>query len=739
MKKSPVKSILALLLCAALLLPIFSITAAAKQPAKLRVALLSDIHYFPPELAGGYNAAFIENNIIGQPVEQVPGILRSALAAIKARSKREKIDCLLLTGDLTNTGEYLSHVRLAEILRAFEKETGIAVAVAPGNHDIDYGSREFTTGVRRDIQKTFPKDFPGIYAKLGYDLPNLARFTPKGNVQEGDLSYAVDLGSNYRLIAIDTWRRRVSPELREWVVKQCRAAVKAGKTVIGMGHHNLNEQFQGQLTVMQNQGLENMREISEEFAGAGMHFYFSGHLHMSEISPWYSDKGEVLYDIIVPGLWTFPGDYRVVDFATEGRKISADVRSYATDEVLPVKANGITYPQPYYHSSLKLTFGYDGEGLAGFVKANAQKGLGGQLRDVNIAGMADLVPLNLLLEYLDNQLSKNTQNIIDLVNNLVDEAFALPVSKLPCTRFIDELGFGDMKKRGTLEDAGNSLVTYMFWKKHDPKEDPFIQDVLRRMKNGELIAQVLDFAVPKVLEMLGAEIVPLLANVDVGMVNRAMACGVGTLSFPLLLVLALLPNTRDTISRTLYNFASGAITSQSPSGRGTDAKLVYDGKAVSDGLVDAPTGPATFRLPYGLSVAPGGVLKSTEITWYTKSSLISPNVKLTDMAGNAVQGVEIEYTSEPEKITVNQINLGVTQMMGYSVQAMKHTAKVSGLKPLNIYSYCAGDSEFGWYSAPQRLAPTDTPVRDFAGQTRGWVLGEAKLPVILWNNRGFKS
>jgi len=739
MKKYPVKLILSLLLCAALLLPAASIPAAAKQPAKLRIALLSDIHYFPEELAGGYNAAFKEHNIIGQPVEQVPGILRSALAAIKARHKKEKIDYLLISGDLTNTGEYLSHVRLAEILRAFEKETGVAVAVVPGNHDIDYGAREFTTGVRRDIRKTFPEDFSGIYAKLGYDLPGLARFTPKGDVQEGELSYAVDLGPNYRLIAVDTWRRRVSPELREWVVKQCKAAVKAGKTVIGMGHHNLSEQFNGQLTVMQNEGLENMREVSEEFADAGMHFYFSGHMHMSEISPWYADSGQVLYDIVVPGLWNFPGGYRVVGFSTEGRKISADVRSYATDEVLPVKANGVTYPRPYAAAAMKLTFGYEGEGLAGFVKANAQKGLGGQLRDLQknggLAAMvkdkADLGPLLLLLEYLDNQLDRNTQNIIGLVNNLVDELFALPVSKLPCTRFIDELGFGDKARRGTLEDAGNSLVAYMFWKKHDPKDDPFIQDVLRRLKNGELIAQVLDFAVPKVLEALGAEIVPLLANVDIGMVNRAMGCAVGALSFPLLLVLALLPGTRDTVSKTLCDFVSGAITSQSPSGRGTDAKLVYDGP------VDAPTGPATFRLPYDLSVAIGGNIKSAEVTWYTKASLTSPELKLTDRAGKAAQGVSIEYSTQPAKITANQIDLGVTRMMGCDMQAMKHTAKISGLKPLTLYSFSAGDSRSGWRSAPQRLMPTDTPVKDFAGQTRDWVLGEAKLPVILWNNRGF--
>ena len=741
MKKSS-KKFLSLLLSVTLLVLLAAVPTltsyAASGSAKLRIALLSDIHFFPEELAGGYNAAFKENNIIGQPVEQAPGVLRSALAAIKARNQTEKIDFLLISGDLVNTGEYVSHIRLAEILRAFEKETGIPVAVAPGNHDLEYGARDFSTGVRRDIQKTYDKDFREIYAKLGYDLPGLAVFSPKGESKEGQLSYAADLGKNYRLIAVDTWRRRVSPELRAWVEAQSRAAVKAGKTVIGMGHHPLNEQLNGQMIIMQKEGIENMHEISEAFADAGMHFYFSGHLHMSGISPWVSDRGETLYDIITPGLWDFPGEYRVVDFSAEGRKITADLRSYVPDEVLPVTANGITYPQPYVKTSFGLTFGYGGENLAGFLKANAKKGLTDQLGDLRKKGgltakvkeSVDFLPLNALMSYLDAQLINRPEKIVALVNGLVDDAFALPVSKLPCTRFIGELGFGDAKTRGTLEDAGNSLITYMFWKKHDPKDDPFIQDVLRRMKNGELVDQVLDFAVPKVLDTLGAEILPLLANVDITLANRALQTALGTLNLPLLFVLALLPGTRDTISTTLYDVASEIITSSSPTGSG-NGRLAYDGPVV------VPTNPNTFRLPYNVSVAISGLGRNAEITWYTKADLVSSEVVLTDRAGSPVQGVDIEYSIEFEDITVNQLDLAVAQMMGYTMRAAKHTAKISGLNPLKAYNFTVGDSDFDWRSAPQKLAPTDTPVKDFAVQTRDWLLGEFKLPVTKWNNRSY--
>ena len=744
MKKITVKRLLSLFL-SVLLLSLASVPAAAKAQtapagkAVLRVAVLSDLHYYPPSMAGGYGAGFKDGNQIGHPIEQTPGLLRSALAAIKAR--RNEVDFLLISGDLTRWGEYDGHVELAEILKKFEKESGIQVAVVPGNHDIDADAADFSGGKKEPARKTTPEDFLGIYAQLGYDLPGFERFPHKGEDRAGKLSYAVDLGKNYRLIAIDTSVRRIEPDLRAWVVGQCTAAKKAGRTVIGMGHHNLGESMKGSLIIMQSEGLANMREISEEFADAGMHFYFSGHMHMSEISPWYSDRGEVLYDIVTPGLFAFPGDFRMVKFTASGKRIEADIRSYAPDEVLPINANGVTYPQPYYPDALEFTFGYYGEGFTGFAKANARQALSNALRDLKNAGgvaakvkeSVDLGPINILFEYIDFKLDRREKDILAVFDKLLGDVFALQVSKLPCTRFIDELGFGDPDKPGTAEDVVNSAITYMFWKKHDIQDDPFMQDVLRRLENGQLLDQLLNFALPKILDVLGADVLPLL--MDCRPVSWALAQALNGLGCPLLtmplLALIATPGMRGTISKTFYDLASDIMTSSSPTGSGNGV-LVYNGP------VDAPAGSRTFRLPYDLNVSPSTDLRSAEIIWYTKAGVASPALKLTDKAGNAVPGVEIVLSSEAMDITVEEIDLAITKMMGYTLPAMKHTAKVKGLRPLKAYRFTAGDSEFGWWAEPQDFTEAwDNPVPAALQQVPAWFGGMLRLPGIAWANREY--
>jgi len=746
MKKVSMKlKSLALLLVMLLLLSLAPAPATAAAPDLLRVALISDIHYYPPELAGNHYDVLFDNTQLGHPIEQTPGALRSALAAIKARALRGEIDYLLIPGDLTTDGEYLAHVRLAQILEAFEAETlaagfPVQVAVIPGNHDIGSGNT-FVNGVKERAQpQTTDADYLRINQNLGYDLPNLARYNPLGEDKAGRFSYAADLGAGgkYRLVALDTKERRITPELRAWTVAQCRAAVAAGQTVVGMGHHNLNEQLKGQLVIMQAQGIENMREISEEFADAGMHFYFSGHLHMHEISPWYSDGGQVLYDIIVPGLYSFPGDYRVVEFSTEGTKITANVNSYPVDEVLRVSANGKDYRQPYYPDNFELSFGYKGQGMAGFVKANLRQQLVKQLEDLRKSGGieamvkkgVDIAPLNALMRYLDERIVNQPDKIIGLLNSLIDGAMALPVSKLPCTRFLGELDFGHPTRPGTVADLASSAIAYMFWKDRDPADDPFMRDVLRRLKNGELLDQILNFAIPKVLDVLGAEILPLLANVDIAMLNRAMSCGLGTLGCPLLLVLGLLPGTKDTISKSLYGLASEIITSASPSGRGTDAVLVYNGP------VAAPTGPETFRLPYDLQATLGCDGKSAEITWYTKDSLVSPGLLLTDKAGSAVPGVKISVATEFVDITANQIDLGIMKLMGTKMPAAKHTAKLTNLTPGKAYKFTAGDTAYKWWGAPRELS-WESKVLGFFRQVWLWLCGLWKHMIIAWNNRWY--
>ncbi|MCL2508012.1 MAG: metallophosphoesterase [Oscillospiraceae bacterium] len=734
MKKSPVKKILALALAVLFLLPLLPAPATAESPNILRVALLSDIHYFREDMAGGYGEVFMQGNAVGHPIEQTPGLLRSALAAIAERA--DDLDYLLISGDLTRYGEYDGHAELAEILKQFETDTGIDIAVVPGNHDIDSGAATFANGVKESARKTTEEDFLAFYEDLGYDLA-FERFNPTGEDKAGMLSYAADIGDGYRLIAIDTFRRKITPELQAWIIGQCEEAVAAGKTVVGMGHHNLNEQLNGQLRIMQNQGIENMREISESFADAGMHFYFSGHLHMSEISPWYSDSGEVLYDIIVPGLFTFPGDYRVVTFSSLNGRIEADVRSYAPDEVLEITANGITYPRPYRPTALELTFGYNGNGLNGFAKENLRRTLGEQLEKLRDSGgitamvknQVDLGPVNALFEYLDERLINDPDKIIGVLNDLLDDALALPVSKLPCNRFLD-LGFGDATKPGTVSDMATAAIVYMFWKNHDPQDDPFMMDVLGRLQNGELLDQLLNYALPKIFDVLGADLIPLIS--DCVPVNSALAKALNSIGSPLITMplLALIPGTRDTINNSLYELASKIITSQSPTGSGNGI-VVYD-----PNNLQTPAGPRTFRLPFDLSFTVSGDQKSAEIVWYTKASLTSPGLKLTDSMGVPAAEAEIALTTEFADVTVETIDLAIMQLMGYTIRAAKHTAKITNLTPGKSYRFSAGDTEFEWWSEPQNLtAAKENQIVTFFTRLWEWIRGFLRMLGISWKNQ----
>ena len=642
----------ALLLPVLLLLPLSQIPAAAKNYADLHIAVIADPHFYPDEMTGGFNEAYREDNAtIGRSVELAQALFVSALAALKKRVNAEKIEFLLIPGDMTREGEYEGHARVARMLEEFERETGVQVAVVPGNHDVNIGAAaDYSSGKREAARNLSPEEFLTVYGRLGYDLPGCERF-------EGALSYAVDLGKDYRLIAIDTNLHRLDggeaygeDDLRAWVVRQCEKAKAAGKTPIGMGHHSLAEQIGGQEALMGNFSFKDVRGISEDFADAGMHFYFSGHLHLSEIAMRVSDRGEPLYDICTASTAAFPGGYRTVRFSAARGKTQADVRSHAVPLNTPPPN-----PQPYYGTLFGQTFGSaDGGGLAGYVKAMARSGVMGILGDLNIDGFVRALGIDLA----------------GFIDHFVDDALALPVSALPCTRFIGEYGFGDPARPGTVEDLANSALVYLMGKTLDFADDPFMLDALRRMRSGELLDQLLDFAVMELLGCLGAGVRPMLALV------------VG-------------PSVREAMSGSIYRFAVDVVTRRSPTGS-PDGLLVYDGP------VEVPTDPDTFRLPQEFSVTAKG-LTCAEITWYTRRSASAPEVRITDENGNSVPEVKVSIGSQAEDIIAGQLDVGYTKLLGRTQPVLKHTARLTGLTHGKTYRVTAGDGAWGWWGEPQTI------------------------------------
>jgi len=662
--KKTLRRLAALLLPAILLLPVFQIPAAAKSPAVLRVAVLADPHFYADEMTGGFCNAFRQDNSgKGRAAELSEALFLAALKDIKARARRGQLDYLLVPGDLTRDGEYDGHVRVAQLLRQFERETGVPVAVAPGNHDVNKGNAaDYSSGKREKARNLSPEEFLDFYAKLGYDLPGCERMP-------GTLSYAADLGKSYRLIAIDDnlnylagTDKPTQDDLRDWAAGQCEKARAAGKTIVGMGHHTLAEQFGGQEAIMHNFAFATgVREFGEALADAGMHFYLSGHLHVNEIAMLVSDRGEPLYDITTTSSAGFPGGYRTVNFSTAGNKTQADARS----RPIPLNAPS-PFPGTYYKTLFGRTFGADltGGGLAGNIKARAREGVAGMLDDLKIpAGLQ--------------------APVIAAVNGLIDDAFALPASELPCDRFIKEYGFGDPDQPGTVEDLANTALVYMFGKNHDPADDPFMQDALRRIGNGEFIDQALGFSVPALISALSGGALAKLAS------HPLVAFAVDGL-----LALVVSPAKRAALSASLCRAATGLIASQSPTG-GRDGTLTYDGPII------VPTGPGTSRLPQDIGVRKG--LTCAEITWHTRQSAAAPALIITDRDGNPAPEVKAAIGSKAGELTVEQLDIGFTKILGRTQPVLKHTAKLTGLKPGKAYLFTAGDGAFGWWGEAQTI------------------------------------
>ena len=649
------RKLTALLLTVILLLPAAQIPAAAKSASALRVAILADPHLYPDEMTGGFCDAFREDNSSkGRPAELTETLFVAALKEIKARAKKDKLEFLLVPGDMTRDGEYDAHVYVVELLRRFEKETGVAVAVVPGNHDVNKGNAaDYSSGAREQARNLSPGEFLELYAKLGYDLPGCERMP-------GTLSYAADLGKKYRLIAFDDslhsadgTDKPTQDELRGWVVGQCEKAKAAGKIIVGMGHHTLAEQLGGQEALMDNFALDYPRGFGEALADAGMHFYFSGHLHLGEIAMLISDRGEPLYDITTASSAGFPGEYRTVKLSAAGKRIEADVRSHGVPLTTPSSFAG-----PYYATLFGRTFGADleGGGLAGNIKTRAKTALTDALSDLKIL----------------------QKPVIHAVNGLIDEAFALPVSDLPCDRFIDEYGFGDRDKPGTVEDVANSAMVYMFGKKYDPADDPFMQDFLRRLQNGVFIDQALGFALPALLNALSGSALS-------GLVNHPLV----TRPLDFLTALAVSPDKRAALSESLYLAANSLIASQSPTGK-RDGVLVYSGP------MEVSTSFGALRLPQGLNICVKGLTRA-EVTWNTKQSVNAPALAVTAKDGSPAPEVKISISSQPGDITVEQLDIGFAKILGRTQPVLRHTARLTGLKPGKAYLVTAGDGGFDWW------------------------------------------
>lgn len=348
------KKALSIILAAVIALSVLSVAAAASDKDDLCFAIASDLHYSATEevlektnddpIFWYANRRCAMENESGWIIDEF----------LNQCAESDDVDFVLIAGDLANNGRTRpeDHYAVAEKLRAFEEKSGKQVYVINGNHD---------AGENQETNFTL---FKRIYADFGYDQALTMR--------EDDCSYTADLGSKYRLIALDSNHRTKSTEdgmtkeKLSWVKEQAELAKKDGRYPILMMHHNLLDHLPIQRVLSRNFIVKFHFTTAELFADWGIKTVFTGHEHCSDATVYTSALGNKIYDFTTTSLTMYPLEYRVMKFSDdeiryEARSVDkidsealrSTVEGYTDDMINSMNANLAAYSKGFLKAGVR--------------------------------------------------------------------------------------------------------------------------------------------------------------------------------------------------------------------------------------------------------------------------------------------------------------------------------------------------------------------------------------------------
>lgn len=282
----------------------------SQKQEEMNIVVASDIHYLYSDYYR--DCAWFEDAMLNGDGKMVT-YADEILDAFQEDMERLHPRLVMISGDLTFNGEKESHRALAEKLKRLTAQ-GIAVAVIPGNHDIDNPlSLGFHDTDYYEVDSINAAQFQAIYRELGYEQAL--------HCDERSLSYRLDLNENYSLLMLDSVAHEqkganmdvggfLADSTWEWLTRELDDIRNSGrKAIVGM-HHNLAEHidlFNDGYTIAQH---ERLAALLREY---DVPLVLSGHMHCQHIS-----EIDGIYDIASSSLVDAPLQYGVLHFGGDG-------------------------------------------------------------------------------------------------------------------------------------------------------------------------------------------------------------------------------------------------------------------------------------------------------------------------------------------------------------------------------------------------------------------------------------
>jgi 3',5'-cyclic AMP phosphodiesterase CpdA len=242
------------------------------------------------------------------------------LDAFKQSARQEKPDFIIVTGDLTNNGEKLSHIDLTHYFASIE-EDGTEVFVIPGNHDVDFPYAMGFSGTRSfPVESITAGGFLTLYDDFGYNQA-LSR-------DNWSLSYAVEPSPGITLLGLDSCvygedYGYIKTETMGWLEQELKRAATKKNSVILFMHHSLLEHYPGQ-SHEKEMKLKNSKELLSLLNRYNVSIVLTGHYHAQDIAMGVN-KNNTLYDIQTGAMTTWPFSYRKISCQEE--KITIEGKS----------------------------------------------------------------------------------------------------------------------------------------------------------------------------------------------------------------------------------------------------------------------------------------------------------------------------------------------------------------------------------------------------------------------------
>lgn len=779
-----------------------------KPVASMDFVTISDLHYYPESLMGDSAAwkAYCENTTKQFP--QSEAIIRTAIETAVTRNPDLKY--ILVPGDLTKDSEYEAHIQLAAILEEYEEKYGIDFIVITGNHDINQDKSATFAGGKQETARAIQADeFDDVYKNLGYDLA-FTRYSHDGANIPNQLSYAVDLkdsdgNESYRLIVIDSCKYQfdaenpdsetggtVTQELMAWVKGLADDANENGKTPMVMIHHGLAAHMETEPSITFAFPLDNYMEVAEKFASWGIHYAFTGHLHTDDISSVINDDGEILYDIETASVTGYPCTYREMTINTyKDGESEMSFDSIPFDAAVPFSFNGVTYEKgTYSYEVFQTSFGgkftEDGKAdaaafLTGMVKGMVSKYIvsikeAGSINEflktmnIDLEGILDgflspyigqgiklggynIFSVDNIMWFIDDLLSQiydlyiaDEEKLYSLLSDIIEEFVSLPVSELPCTKYIDTLGFGDKNKPGDLGDVILTVLASWYTGNETTEDDAFMQDVIKNFEEAYLIETVFNKLVDLILHTLIED--SILSKLEIRVdkllnddcIGKQMGKGVNYLLNYVLkgdftymnlvntvFALGVLPyeDIYDILDKELMQ---KYLTFSQFEGIGSFVAYVvndftndinpklkgdYD-VTYSTEKVEVPVTRENYRLPTMVSVTLGEEKDEAVISWFSKST-VDGDIEIYKadsepaFKGTATENADFRIDIESQSVTRSYfgIDIGIIGFLPYEFTLNRHTVTLSGLEEGATYYYRVGSQEKGWWSETGTVRTAD--------------------------------